>query len=58
MVKLVEPHGGKELKPLLLVGDELAKEQERAKGLKQIPVSSREVGDLIMLGIGGFTPLD
>ena len=58
MTKLVEPHGGKELKPLLLTGKELAAEQERAKGLKQIPVSSREVGDLIMLGIGGFTPLD
>ncbi|MDH5216763.1 MAG: sulfate adenylyltransferase [Gammaproteobacteria bacterium] len=58
MVKLVEPHGGKELKPLLLVGDALAKEQERAKSLTQVPVSSREVGDLIMLGIGGFTPLE
>ena len=57
-MNLVEPHGGKELKPLLLAGDELAKEQERAKGLKQVPVSSREVGDLIMLGIGGFTPLE
>ena len=58
MVKLVEPHGGKGLKPLLLVGEELAREREHAKGLKQVPVSSREVGDLIMLGIGGFTPLD
>jgi len=58
MTKLVEPHGGKELKPLLLTGQELANEQERAKGLKKVLVSSREVGDLIMLGIGGFTPLD
>jgi len=58
MVTLVEPHGGKELKPLLLAGDELTKELELAKSLKQISISSREVGDLIMMGIGGFTPLD
>ena len=25
---------------------------------RAFPVSSREKGDLIMLGIGGFTPLD
>ncbi len=55
---LVEPHGGGELKPLLLEGKALAAEKERAAGLKTITVSSREVGDLIMLGIGGFTPLD
>ncbi|MDH5544831.1 MAG: sulfate adenylyltransferase [Gammaproteobacteria bacterium] len=58
MTKLVEPHGGTELKPLLLTGDALAKEKDRAQGLMQVPVSSREVGDLIMMGIGGFTPLD
>jgi hypothetical protein len=37
MTKLVEPHGGKELKPLLLAGQELTDEQDRAKGLKKIP---------------------
>src|SRR5581483_123101 len=35
-----------------------AQELERAKSLKPIRLASREVGDLIMLGIGGFTPLD
>ena len=55
---LVNPHGGGPLKPLLLQGDALKAEQVRAKSLPQIKVSSREAGDIIMLGIGGFTPLD
>jgi sulfate adenylyltransferase len=55
---LVNPHGKeKVLKPLLLTGDELLAETERAKSMKQVRLSSRETGDLIMLGIGGFTPL-
>jgi sulfate adenylyltransferase len=58
MSTLVKPHGGGELKPLLLEGDALAAEQARAAGLTKINVSSREAGDIIMLGIGGFTPLD
>lgn len=56
--KLVKPHGGGSLKPLLLSGSALEAERARARGLPQIPVSSREKGDLLMLGIGGFTPLD
>ena len=56
---LVNPHGkDKKLKPLLLTGDELKEELKRAKTLKQIKIASRESGDLIMMGIGGFTPLD
>ena len=43
--------------PLLLEGSELARERERALTLPRLPVSSRERGDIIMLGIGGFTPL-
>jgi sulfate adenylyltransferase len=43
---------------LLLQGDALKAEQARAKSLPQLKVSSREAGDIIMLGIGGFTPLD
>ncbi|MCG6900339.1 MAG: sulfate adenylyltransferase [Gammaproteobacteria bacterium] len=58
MSTLVKPHGGGELKPLLLEGDALSAEQARAAGLTKINVSSREAGDLIMMGIGGFTPLD
>ena len=55
---LVEPHGGRGLKPLLLDGSNLANELKRAATLPQIRVSSREKGDIIMLGIGGFTPLN
>ena len=58
MSKLVNPHGGGDLKPLMLEGDALASELERAAGLTKVTVSSREVGDIIMMGIGGFTPLD
>jgi sulfate adenylyltransferase len=55
---LVNPHGGGNLKPLLLEGEALAAERERVLSLPRIKVSSREKGDLIMLGLGGFTPLD
>ncbi|MHB0915862.1 MAG: sulfate adenylyltransferase [Thermoleophilia bacterium] len=56
---LVNPHGKeKKLKPLLLEGDELAAETAKAATLPQIKISSRETGDLIMMGIGGFTPLE
>ena len=58
MGELVRPHGGGNLRPLLLAGEELAAERARANSLPRLPVSSRERGDLIMLGIGGFTPLD
>ncbi|MCK5895707.1 MAG: hypothetical protein KAG20_02815, partial [Cocleimonas sp.] len=58
MSKLVRPHGGGDLKPLLLEGDALTAELARAADLPQIKMSSRETGDLIMMGIGGFTPLD
>ena len=57
-MSLVEPHGGRGLIELLLEGDQLAAELARAAGLPKVRVSSREKGDLIMLGIGGFTPLE
>jgi len=55
---LVDPHGGGSLKPLLLEGAELAAERKRATRLPRLTVSSRERGDLVMMGIGGFTPLE
>ena len=58
MSKLVNPHGGGSLKPLLLEGAALDAEKARAESLPKVNVDSREAGDLIMLGIGGFTPLD
>jgi len=56
--KLVPPHGGGKLRPLLLEGAALHNETARAQTLPRVTVSSRERGDIIMLGIGGFTPLD
>ncbi|MBE0547133.1 MAG: sulfate adenylyltransferase [Rubrivivax sp.] len=58
MSVLVRPHGSTELRPLLLEGAAHARESERAKSLPQVRVSSRERGDIVMLGIGGFTPLN
>ncbi|MCF8199617.1 MAG: sulfate adenylyltransferase [Sulfuritalea sp.] len=55
---LVNPHGGGSLRPLLLEGEALTAELVRAASLPRVKVSSREKGDIIMLGIGGFTPLD
>ncbi len=56
---LVNPHGKeKKLKPLLLEGDELKEEKERARTLTDVMMTSRETGDLIMMGIGGFTPIE
>ncbi len=56
--KLIRPHGSDRLKILLLEGKEKVEEQKKAGKLKKITMTSRETGDLIMLGIGGFTPLE
>ena len=58
MTTLVPPHGSDSLKPLLLPEVERAEEAERAARLKQVPLSSREVSDLFMLGMGAYTPLE
>jgi len=55
---LISPHGSDTLKILLLEGKEKDDELKRAATLPQVVMSSRETGDLIMLGIGGFTPLE
>ena len=57
MSKLISPHGSDVLIELLLEGQELEAEKKKAETLPRIDISSREAGDLIMLGIGGFTPL-
>lgn len=59
MSNLIPPHGKEgKLKPLLLEGAALAAAMEKAKGLKQVKMTTRETSDLIMLAIGAFTPLD
>ncbi len=54
---LIKPHGSDELGVLLLCDDAREEELKKAEKLKKIRLTSRETGDLIMLGIGGFTPL-
>jgi len=55
---MISPHGSKELKVLLLEGREKEEELKRAETLPKLELSTRETGDLIMLGIGGYTPLE
>jgi sulfate adenylyltransferase len=58
MAKLVPPHGSSSLKPLLLEPAARAEELKRAEKLKRVPMTTRETSDLIMMGIGAFTPLE
>ena len=58
MSGLVKPHGSDVLKPRLLEDRALTDELKRAQNLPRVVMQSRETGDLIMLGIGGFTPLE
>ncbi|NWG04725.1 MAG: sulfate adenylyltransferase [Syntrophaceae bacterium] len=57
MSKLILPHGG-ELKLLLLKGEVLKVALHKANTLKKIRMTTRERDDLIMMGIGAFSPLD
>jgi sulfate adenylyltransferase len=56
MDRLVCPHGGK-LLPLLAQGEDLKRGLDKARHLPQVKLNSREVSDLIMLGMGAFSPL-
>jgi sulfate adenylyltransferase len=55
--ELIAPHGSNKLRILLLEGKERKEELKRAETLPKVVMSTRETGDLIFLGIGGFTPL-
>jgi sulfate adenylyltransferase len=57
MSRLVPPHGSKELMPLLVHGKEREDGLRKAATLKKVMMTSRETSDLIMMGIGAFTPL-
>jgi sulfate adenylyltransferase len=58
MSRLISPHGSDALKILLLEGKARQEELKKAETLPKVGMSSRETGDLIMMGIGGFTPLE
>jgi sulfate adenylyltransferase len=56
---LTPPHGKEEkLKPLLLEGSAKDDELKKAESLKKVPISSRVACDVVMMGIGAFTPID
>ncbi len=56
---LVPPHGSSNLKPLLLPPSEVEEAKKYANSLKcKIRMTSRELSDLLMLGMGAYTPLD
>jgi sulfate adenylyltransferase len=56
---LVNPHGPqKRLMPRLAPPEEREALRREAARLPVVPLTSRESSDLIMLGIGAFTPLD
>jgi len=56
MGQLVPPHGGK-LTPRLVPADEVADRLVAAAELTQVRIGSREVSDLLMIGMGAFSPL-
>jgi len=58
MSKLVSPHGGGGLKALLAPKSERTELLNRARGLTKVPMTSREVSDVLMMAMGAYTPLD
>ncbi|MDH3741775.1 MAG: sulfate adenylyltransferase, partial [Hyphomicrobiales bacterium] len=57
MSNLVNPHGGSGLKSLLAPQDARADMLAKAQELQKVPMTSRELSDLFMLGMGAYTPL-
>jgi len=55
---LVAPHGGGSLKALLAPLTERAALLTRAESLTKVPMTSRELSDVLMLAMGAYTPLD
>lgn len=56
MSALVPPHGGV-LSPLKVEGEELRELLGEARTLPRVILSSKEMSDLMMLGMGAFSPL-
>lgn len=56
--KLIPPLGGRGLCPLAAPQEERMELLRLANSLPSVDISTRAFGDLVMLGIGGFTPLD
>ncbi len=58
MTHLVKPHGAEDLNILLVPKQQRQSDLKHAAELKTIPMQSREVSDLLMLGMGAYTPLE
>lgn len=56
MSKLVSPHGGGSLRPLLVPIEERGEALKRAARPKKVAISSREVPDLFVFGMGRIRP--
>lgn len=54
---LVRPHGHSDLAPLLIGEGERPDHIAEAETLRTVPMTSRELSDLLMLGMGAYTPL-
>ena len=56
--KLVPPHGGGRLRPLLVPPAARAGQLAHAATRKAISLTTREIADVLMFGMGAYTPLD
>ena len=57
MVNLVPPHGSDTVLSLMIPEGAREAELARARDLPRLPLASREVSDVFMLGMGAYTPL-
>lgn len=57
MTQLVPPHGSPIVASLMVSDQDKSRELSLADNLKKVPMTSREVSDVFMLGMGAYTPL-
>ena len=57
MAKLVAPHGSDTVQPLMVAEEQRGALLAQAETLPKISLTSREVSDVFMLGMGAYTPL-
>ena len=55
---LVKPHGRVDLNPLLVDEAQRSEHLAKAKTLRHITMTSRELSDLLMFGMGAYSPLE
>ena len=58
MSKLVAPHGGGSIKSLLVAKDYREEKLRKAEKMMKVPMSTREVSDVLMLSMGAYTPIE